>query len=56
MQWTAQTDSARAPGQGIKRFWSMSDTSGVPYALGQLQASEGSYQLDNFDGARPRPR
>lgn len=35
----------------IRRFWAMSDQSGVPYALGQLQSSTGGYQLDNFDGA-----
>lgn len=34
-----------------RRFWAWSDQSGVPYALGQLQSSNGTVQLDNADGA-----
>lgn len=49
--WSVVNDSAWAPGQGNKRFWSMSDSSSVPYGLGQYQSSSGSIQLDNIDGA-----
>ena len=51
LQWTVVTDNAWQPGQGIKRVWGLSDDTGVPYMLGQLQSGTGSWQLDNFDGA-----
>lgn len=51
MTWTSLSDSAwTSIGQGYKRFWGWQDTSGVPYALGQLQSGTGSVQLDNADG------
>jgi len=50
MTWTTLSDSAAAPGS-IKRLWSWSETStGIPYALGQLQSSEGTVEIDNADG------
>jgi hypothetical protein len=49
--WTALNDSSLTPAQQAKRFWSMRDSGGVPYALGQLQSTSGAYQLDNSDGA-----
>lgn len=50
--WVSINDNAwTSTSQGWKRFWSFRDGSGVPYALGQLQSSQGGYQLDNWDGA-----
>jgi hypothetical protein len=51
MTWTALSDNAwTSMGQGYKRFWGWQDSSGVPYALGQLQSGTGAVQLDNADG------
>ena len=51
MTWTTLSDNAwTSTAQGWKRFWSWADSTGVPYALGQLQSSSGSIQLDNWDG------
>lgn len=50
--WTRLSDTAwTSPAAGYKRWWGLSDNSGVPYALGQLQSSAGTCQLDNIDGA-----
>jgi len=48
MTWTSLGDITN---NGIyRRWWGWNDNSGVPYALGQLQSSTGSVQLDNADG------
>jgi hypothetical protein len=53
MTWVTLNDSALTPAQQEaagqpKCFWSWEETStGIPYALGQLQSSEGNLQLDN---------
>ncbi len=41
--WTSFAD-------GYKRYWGIGDSSGVPYALGQLQSSTGAITCDNADG------
>lgn len=50
--WVVLNDSALTPDEEDKCLWSWEETStGIPYALGQLQSSEGSVQLDNSSGA-----
>jgi hypothetical protein len=48
MIWTSLNDLAQ--NNIYRRFWAWDDQGGVPYALGQLQSSTGSVQLDNADG------
>jgi hypothetical protein len=52
MVWTTLNDSSLTPAQEPgKCFWSWTETStGIPYALGQLQSTEGSLTLDNATG------
>ena len=49
MTWTSLNNFAvpDAP----RRFWAFNDSTGVPYALGQLQSGSGVTQIDNFDAA-----
>jgi hypothetical protein len=51
MEWVTLNDSALTPAEEDKCFWAWEETStGIPYALGQLQSSEGSVTLDNGPG------
>jgi Concanavalin A-like lectin/glucanases superfamily len=49
MTWVSLNDLANSG--SWRRFWAWDDTSGVPYALGQLQSSTGTVQADNADGS-----
>jgi hypothetical protein len=49
--WTVVNDSAADPRTAVKRFWAYQETTGIQYALGQIQSTDGAIQLDNFDGA-----
>lgn len=48
MTWVSLNNLAI--GGAPRRFWGWNDSSGVPYALGQLQSSTGAVTLDNVDG------
>jgi len=50
IEWTTLSDSAADPLTTIKRLWGYQETTGVQYQRGQIQTTEGTVSVDNFDG------